>query len=72
MTNRNKIREEIKLRIYMGNALYYSLRTFYPPACLPRNGKLIHIKLLLPVVLYGCETWSLNVERGAQVKGVRE
>ena len=37
------------------------LRKFYCPTCFPRNWKLIHIKLSLPVVLYGRETWSLTL-----------
>ena len=37
VTNTNHMREEIKLRINMGNACYYSLRKFYRAACFPRN-----------------------------------
>ena len=38
------------------------LRKFYRPAYFPRNWKLTHINpIILPVVLYGCETWSLTL-----------
>ena len=37
VTNTNDIREEIKRRINMGNACYYSLEKFYRSVCYPRN-----------------------------------
>ena len=37
VTNTNDIREEIKRRINMGIACYYSLEKIYRPACFPRN-----------------------------------
>ena len=63
VTNTNNIPEEIKCRISMGNACYYSLEKILSSCLLKKNWKLIHIKLLywtiiLPVILYGCETWS--------------
>ena len=46
VTNTNDIREEIKRRINMGSACYYSLEKTYRPVCFPGNLKLKHIKLL--------------------------
>ena len=46
VTNTKDLREEIKRRINMGNACYYSFEKILPSACIPRNSKLIHIKLL--------------------------
>ena len=37
VTNTNDIHEEIKRRINMGNACYYSLEKIYRPVCFPRN-----------------------------------
>ena len=37
------------------------LRKFYRPVCFPRNWKLRHKTIMLPVVLYGCGTWSLTL-----------
>jgi hypothetical protein len=37
-------------------------RTFYPLVCCQKNVKVRTYKtIILPVVLYGCETWSLTV-----------
>ena len=52
VTNTNGIREEIKCRINMGNASYYSPENNYRPV--------VCETILLPVVLYGCETRSLT------------
>ena len=37
VTNTNDIREEIKLRINMGNGVIIRLRKFDRPTCFPRN-----------------------------------
>ena len=37
VTNTNDIRKEIKCRINMGNACYYSLEKILSPVCFPRN-----------------------------------
>ena len=37
VTNANNIREEIKRRINMGNACYYSLEKIYRPVCYSRT-----------------------------------
>jgi hypothetical protein len=60
VTNKNSIQEEIKRRLNSGNACYHSVKNLLPSRLLPRNGKLrIHKIIILPVVLYGCETSSL-------------
>jgi hypothetical protein len=54
VTNQNLIQEEIKRRFNLGNACYHSV--------LPKNIKIrIYRTIILPVVLYGCETWSLTL-----------
>ena len=62
ITNTNDILEEIKLRINMGNACYYSLEKILSSHLLSKKLKVNTCKtLILPVVLYGCETWSLTL-----------
>jgi len=54
------IAEEIKSRLRSGNACYYSVQTLLSSRLLFKNLKIkIHRTTILPVVLYGCETWSL-------------
>ena len=72
VTNTNNIREEIKSRINMGNACYYSLEKILSSRLLSKKFKVETYKtIILPVVLYGCETWSLTL-RVSYIKGVRE
>ena len=60
VTNTNDIREAIKRRINMGNACYYSLEKILSSHLLSKKLKINTYKTItLPVVLYGCETWSL-------------
>ena len=62
VTNTNDIREEIKLRINMGNACYYSLEKILSSHLLSKKLKVNTYKIItLPVVLYGWETWSLTL-----------
>ncbi|KAJ4439201.1 hypothetical protein ANN_07318 [Periplaneta americana] len=62
VTNINDTREEIKHRINMGNACYYSVEKLLSSGLLLKNLKVIIYKtVILPVVLYGCETWTLTL-----------
>ena len=62
VTNINNIREEIKRRINMGNACYYSLDKTLSSRLLSKKLKAKAYKtIILPVILYGCETWSLTL-----------
>ena len=62
VTNTNGIREEIKRRINMGNACYYSLEKILSSHLLSKKFKVNAYKtIILPVELYGCETWSLKL-----------
>ncbi|KAJ4445911.1 hypothetical protein ANN_12597 [Periplaneta americana] len=56
VTNINDTREEIKGRINMGNASYYSVEKLLSSSLLSKN-----LKVILPVLLYGCETWTLTL-----------
>jgi hypothetical protein len=56
------IQEEIKRRLNSGNACYHSVQNLLPSCLLSKNVKVkIYKTIILPVVLYGCETWSLTV-----------
>ncbi|KAJ4426515.1 hypothetical protein ANN_27329 [Periplaneta americana] len=62
VTNINDTREEIKRRINMGNACYYSVEKLLSSSLLSKNLKVrIYKTVILPVLLYGCETWTLTL-----------
>ncbi|KAJ4445495.1 hypothetical protein ANN_07303 [Periplaneta americana] len=62
VTNINDTREEIKHRINMGNACYYSVEKLLSSSLLSKNLKVrIYKTVILPVLLYGCETWTLTL-----------
>jgi hypothetical protein len=65
-TNKNLIQEEIKRRLNSGNACYHSFQNLLFSHLLSKNLKIriYHTRLILPVVLYRCETWSLDIKRG--------
>jgi hypothetical protein len=58
LTDKNCIHEEIKSRLNLANACYHSIQYSVFPL-LSRKLKIKMYKaVILPVVLYGCETWS--------------
>ena len=62
LTNKNSIQEEIKSRLKLGNACYYSVQNLLSYSLLSEKLKIkIYRIIILPVVLYGCETWSLTL-----------
>jgi hypothetical protein len=62
VTNQNLIQEEIKRRLNSGNVCHYSVQNLRSSRFLPKNIKIrIYKTIILPVVLYGCETWSLTL-----------
>ncbi|KAJ4438640.1 hypothetical protein ANN_14587 [Periplaneta americana] len=62
VTNINDTQEEIKPRINMGNACYYSVEKLLSSNLLSKNLKVrIYKTAILPVVLYGCEAWTLTL-----------
>ncbi|KAJ4450277.1 hypothetical protein ANN_01697 [Periplaneta americana] len=62
VTNINDTREKIKRRINMGNACYYSVEKLLSSSLLSKNLKVrIYKTVILPVLLYGCETWTLTL-----------
>ena len=62
LTNQNSIAEEIKSRLRSGNTYYHSVQNLLSSRLLSKNLKSkIYRTTILPVVLYGCETWSLTL-----------
>jgi len=62
LTNQNSIAEEIKSSLRSGNACYHSVQNLLSSRLLSKNLKTkIYRTVILPVVLYGSETWSLTL-----------
>jgi hypothetical protein len=62
VTNQNLIQEEIKRRLNSGNACYHSVQNLLSSRLPSKNLKIrIYKTIILPVVLYGRETWSLTI-----------
>jgi hypothetical protein len=62
VTTQNLIQDEIKRRLNSGNTCYHSVKNLLSSHLLFKNVKIIIYKtIILPVVLYGCETWSLTL-----------
>ncbi|KAJ4448338.1 hypothetical protein ANN_10353 [Periplaneta americana] len=70
VTNINDTREEIKRRIKnLGNAYYYSVEKLLSSSLLSKNLKIrIYKTVILPVVLYGCETWTLTLRKEQRLR----
>jgi len=46
-----------------GNACFYSVQNIFSSSLLSKNLNIkIYRTIILPVVLYGCETWSLTLK----------
>jgi len=67
--NQNSIAEEIKSRLRSGNACYHSVQNLLSSRLLSKNVKIkIYRTIILPVVLYGCETWSLTLREERKLR----
>jgi len=63
LTNQKSILDEISSRLKSGNACYYPVHSLLPSSLLSKNSKnKIYRTIILSVVLYGCETWSLTLK----------
>ena len=72
LTDQNFIQEEIKRRLKLGNACYYSVQNRLSSRLLSKNLKIkIYKIIILPVVLYGCETWSLTLREECRLRCLR-
>jgi hypothetical protein len=69
LTNRNSIHEEIKSRLKSGNACYHSFQNLLSSRLLSKNTKIrVYRTIILPVVLHGCETWSLTLREEQRLR----
>jgi len=69
LTIQNSIQEEIKSRLKSGNACYHSMQNLLSSSLLPQNLKIkLYKTIILPVVLYGCETWSLALREELRLR----
>jgi hypothetical protein len=69
LTNRNSIHDEIKSRLRSGKAYYHSVQNLLSSRLLSKNTKIVVYRtVILPVVLYGCETWSLTLREEQRLR----
>ena len=69
MVWQNYIQEEIKSRLKSENAWYYSAQNLLSFSLLSKNIKIqINRTIILPVVFYGCETWSLTQRKKRRLR----
>ena len=70
LTDQNSVQEEIKSRLKSGNAGYHSVQNLMSSSLLLKNLKIkIYRTIILPVVLCGCETWSLTLREERGLRG---
>jgi len=69
LTNQNSFAEEIKSRLRPGNACSHSVQNLLSSRLLSKNLKIkIYRTIILPIVLYGCETWSLTLREERKLR----
>ena len=69
LTNQNSNAEDIKSRVRSENACYQSVQNLLSSRLLFKNLKMkIYRNIILPVVLYGCETWSFTLREERKLR----
>jgi len=69
LIHQNPIQEEIKSKLRSGNTCCHSVQNLLSSRLLFKNLKIkIYRTIILPVVLYGCETWSLTLREGRKLR----
>jgi hypothetical protein len=69
LTNQNSIAEEFKSRLRSGNACYHLVQNILSSRLLSKNLKIkIYRNIILRVVLYRCETWSLTLREERKLR----
>jgi len=69
LTNQNSIAEEIQSLLKLGNACYHSVQNLLSSRLLSKNLKIkIHRTIILLVVFYRCETWSLTMREERKLR----
>ena len=69
LTNQNSTQEDIKGRLKSGNACYHSVLNLLSSSLLFKNFKIkMHRTIILPVIVYGCETRSLTTREERRMR----
>jgi hypothetical protein len=69
LTDQNCMHEAVKSRLNCGNACYHLVQCLLSFHLLSRNVKVkIYKTTILPVLLYGCETWSLTLREDHRLR----
>ena len=66
LTNKNSIGEEIKSRLRLGNACSHSVQNLFVFQVAIQKFK--DRNIILPIVLYGYETWSLTLREERKLR----
>jgi hypothetical protein len=68
-TNQNLIQKEINSRLNSGNVYYHSAQKLLSSRLLSQSIKIrLYETIILPVVLYGCETWFLRLRKDYRMR----
>jgi hypothetical protein len=71
--NQNLIQGEIKRRLNSGNACHHSVQNLLSSHLLSQHVQIrIYKTIISPVVLYGCESQSLDIKGGTYTEGVQK
>jgi hypothetical protein len=69
LKDQSSVQEEIRSRFKLGNVCYHSVQNLLSSRSLSKNLKnKIYKTIILPVVLYGCETWSLTLREERRLR----
>ena len=68
LIHQNSIQEEIKSRLKLGNSCYYSVQNLLSSSLLSKKLKFKIYRTILPIILYGCETWSLTLREERRLR----
>jgi hypothetical protein len=60
LTHQISVHGEIKSRLKSGNTYYHSTQILLSSSILSKNKTKMYRSIIMPVVLYGCNTWCLN------------
>ena len=71
VTYQNSVQDEVKYKLKAGNLCYYSVQTILSSRLLSKNLKIkVYKTIILPVVLFGCEAWSLTLREERRLRGI--
>jgi hypothetical protein len=68
VAKQNMVQEEIKRRLISDMLATIQCRTFCVLVCCIKTKIRIYKTIILPVVLYGCETWSLTLREEQRLR----